>query len=81
MDWKLLIAELTQAGFSQQQIAAACNCGQASISELATGKTVNPSYSLGVNLTSFHKKKVRKKQPDLPAPASIAQEAIDSVAG
>lgn len=56
MDWKLLIADLKEFGYSQPRIATECDCGQATINELATGKTLQPRYPLGLALTELHKK-------------------------
>jgi len=62
MDWQSLIADIQKHGrLTQKQIAATCNCGQASISELAIGKNKNPSFSLGIALVSLHKSKTRRK--------------------
>lgn len=56
MDWKSLIADLKELGYSQPRIAAECDCGQATVNELATGKTLQPRYPLGVALTALHKR-------------------------
>ena len=51
MDWKNIIAEIQRHGqMTQAQIAAAVDCGQATISDLASGSTKQPSYSLGAAL-------------------------------
>jgi transcriptional regulator with XRE-family HTH domain len=50
MDWTSLIAELTQLGYTQPEIAKQCGCGQATISDLASGKTKEPRHSLGEDL-------------------------------
>lgn len=47
MDWKSVVAELQGFGLTQPQIAAVCGCRQTTISALATGKTADPSHSLG----------------------------------
>lgn len=60
MDWKLIISELQALGMSQPQIAAACGCGQATISDLASGKTKDPRDSLGQALRALLKKSRRK---------------------
>jgi transcriptional regulator with XRE-family HTH domain len=66
MDWKSLIADLKAAGYSQPQIADAVGrdmgrpCGQATIAELATGKTSQPRYELGRALERLHRKTKRK---------------------
>lgn len=53
MDWKLLIAELRDGGLSQPQIAALCNCAQATISDLASGTTREPRWPLGQALRAL----------------------------
>jgi transcriptional regulator with XRE-family HTH domain len=50
MKWKNYIAEIVQKGLSQSQIAIRAGCGQTTISDLASGKTQEPRYSLGVAL-------------------------------
>lgn len=57
MDWKQIISELQARGYTQPQIARYCGCGQASISDLATGKTSQPRYSLGELLLQLHRKR------------------------
>lgn len=54
MNWKNLIADLQARGLSQPQIAAACECGQATISDLARGRTEDPRDSLGQALRALH---------------------------
>lgn len=54
MDWKKLIAELQAQGLTQPQIAERCGCGQATISDLASGKTGDPRHSLGQALKALH---------------------------
>lgn len=45
MDWKQVIGELTAHGYTQPEIAEQCDCGQATVSDLATGKTTNPKFN------------------------------------
>ena len=47
MSWKTIIAEIQKRGLSQAQIASACKCGQATISDLAKGSTSEPRHKLG----------------------------------
>lgn len=54
MDWKQIIGQLQASGLSQPQIAARCGCGQATISDLASGKTSDPRHSLGQALRELH---------------------------
>ncbi len=59
MDWKSLITELQERGFTQPQIAAFCECGQATISDLANGNTKEPRHSLGESLRRLHRSKAK----------------------
>lgn len=54
MDWKKLISEAMNAGRTQTEIAAYCNCSQGHISDIFNGKVKDPSYSLGKSLEAFH---------------------------
>lgn len=72
MNWKLLIAELKAAGWTQPQIAAACGCGQATISELANGTTKDPRDSLGQALRALAARVIGAEG----APAVPAEKAI-----
>ncbi len=54
MNWKTLIEQIKDKGLSQQDIAARCNCGQATISDLAKGTTEDPRFSLGEALQALH---------------------------
>lgn len=56
MDWKSLIAELQRSGLSQPRIAAECGCGQATISDLASGTTKDPRHTLGEALKELAKR-------------------------
>ena len=47
MQWKDYIAAIAEKGASQGQIAKQAGCGQATISDLASGKTREPRHSLG----------------------------------
>jgi transcriptional regulator with XRE-family HTH domain len=53
VDWKLIIAEIQRHGYSQPQIAAACGCAQATVSDLASGVTKDPRHSLGKKLETL----------------------------
>lgn len=61
MDWKALIADLANAGWTQPQIAEACKCTQPTISDLANGKTTDPRHALGERLRTLHRKEESKK--------------------
>lgn len=60
MNWKNLITDLVASGMTQVQIAEKAGCRQASISDLYTGKTSQPSYAIGAALVAMHKKAVRQ---------------------
>lgn len=55
MTWTQTIAEIQKRGLSQSQIAAACRCGQVTISDLARGKTKQPHFVLGQALMALSK--------------------------
>jgi predicted transcriptional regulator len=50
MNWKEIISTLSEQGHTQPEIARFCACGQATISDLATGKTKSPRYEIGARL-------------------------------
>lgn len=62
MNWQNIIKELQAAGFSQPQIAARCECSQASISALSIGKTKEPNFTLGQKIMAMHKLFTPKKK-------------------
>ncbi len=62
MNWKTIIAELQAWGFTQPQIAAAGGCAQATISDLATGKSTEPRYALGRAIEALHKEQSDKQK-------------------
>lgn len=49
-NFRAILSTLKAAGYTQTEIALACSCGQSSISDLATGVTQDPSYSVGAAL-------------------------------
>lgn len=48
MQWKDYIAAIFEKGISQSRLANLVGCGQTTISDLASGKTREPRYSLGI---------------------------------
>lgn len=75
MDWKSLIASLQEHGLTQAVIAARCEVGQATISDIARGKTTDPQSSTAERLKSLHKAVLRRaKRAPKPAPAQSTQE-------
>jgi len=69
MDWPTLIDKLVKSGWTQKRLAEKCGCAQATISDLARGKTADPSYPVG--------KELERLANDLaqPAPAPAPQAA------
>jgi len=67
MDWKKIIAALTGAGLTQTDIASKCNAAQATVSDLATGKTASPGFDLGQALLRLHAELASKKRQKLAA--------------
>lgn len=74
MDWQKIISEVqAERGMSQPQIAEAVGCAQATVSDLATGKTAEPRYALGAAILGL----LGRTQSAEPAPAVAANnEAV-----
>jgi len=53
-DWSKLIAELSAANLTQEQIGTHCGAKQSTISDLKNGKTSMPSYDVGRKLVELH---------------------------
>lgn len=78
MQWKHYIAAIAAKGVSQSQLAKQAGCGQATISDLASGKTLEPRHSLGMALIRVGRRhgiktptQITPTNPaDHPAPAS-----------
>lgn len=74
MDWKALLAELKERGWTQLLLAAELGVSQSSISDLSNGKTTNPSYSLGRGLHDLYdsgcQPEGRSGEPKKGAPAA-----------
>lgn len=70
MNWQSIVSDLMHhAQLKQSEIAALCECGQASISELYTGQTLNPSSKLGFALLDLHTRKVKRARRKPPIKA------------
>jgi transcriptional regulator with XRE-family HTH domain len=54
MDWKTLIAELMDRGWTQQRLAELAGCKQPTISDLKRGDLTDPRDSVGSRLRSLH---------------------------
>ncbi len=62
MDWPATISQLLGNGWTQKRLADKCGCAQATISDLARGKTSHPSYPVGKEL-----ERISIEEP-IPAP-------------
>lgn len=49
-DFQAVVRALMAKGTGQIELGRYCGCSQASISDIATGRTVDPSYSIGARL-------------------------------
>lgn len=47
MNWSHIVLAIQAHGLSQPQIAAKCGCAQSTISDIATGRTKDPRFSIG----------------------------------
>ena len=50
VDWPALLRGLKAAGVTQPDIAMQLNCGQATVSDIARGKTTDPRFTLAAGL-------------------------------
>lgn len=50
VDWPALLRGLKAAGVTQPEIALRLNCGQATVSDIARGKTTDPRFTLAAGL-------------------------------
>ena len=60
MDWKKITTDLAEAGCTQTDIATYLGISQASVSDIATGKTRRPSWEIGDALLRLHKRVMRQ---------------------
>jgi transcriptional regulator with XRE-family HTH domain len=65
MDWPATIERLLKNGWTQKRLADECGCAQATISDLARGKTAAPLYPVGKKLEEL----VAALPAEAPAPA------------
>ena len=75
MQWKDYIAAIAEKGVSQNQLAKQAGCGQATISDLASGKTQEPRHSLGMALLSVGKRHGIKTPKAITPTQTTPQEA------
>lgn len=50
IDWSATVKALLASGMTQPQVAAACMCGQSTISDILTRRTLDPRVSLAFKL-------------------------------
>lgn len=61
MDFKRTVADLMNAGYTQQDLATACECSQPTISAIKTGDTKDPKGSIALKLAELHQQISRRK--------------------
>ena len=70
MDWTQLLIELRDFGWTQMAIASYLGINQATVSDLFTGRTKNPSFEIGEKLRALHKAELRKARRRLDVKAA-----------
>lgn len=55
-DWKKIVGEIKACGVTQSKIAAEIGIGDATLSELCSGKIAEPKWSKGDALLALHEK-------------------------
>lgn len=73
--WPSIIKGITESGLTQPDIAKLCDCGQATISDLAQGKTKDPRTSTGLVLLDLARKAGVKAASDWWQELSACKEA------
>lgn len=61
MNWQIMIQEMMESGWTQEDIARACDCSQTVISFLKTGKRRNVKFKTGVKLIETYQILQNKK--------------------
>ena len=57
MNWKNILSEITASGLTQLECAALWGVGQATVSDIARGKTLDPRGSLCFQIVATHKER------------------------
>ena len=60
MDWDTIISDIKRAGYTQEQIAEAVGVSAGTISELRSGKVMDPRWSSGDALLKLHAECVKQ---------------------
>lgn len=71
VDWPALLRGLKAAGMTQPEIAEQLRCGQATVSDIARGKTIDPRYTLAAGLLRL----ARKHRVDVRALSAMREAA------
>jgi predicted XRE-type DNA-binding protein len=61
MNWKKILSELFSTGLTQAECAILWGVGQATVSDIATGKTLDPRGSLCMSIMATHAERVINK--------------------
>ena len=54
MDWNQIVTEIKDAGLTQAQIAERIGVSAGTLSELCSGKVIEPKWSKGAALLALH---------------------------
>ena len=63
MNWKKLIQELCASGMTQAEISTEVGLAQASISDIARGRTKAPSWDPGQKIIALHNRVLTPTTP------------------
>lgn len=74
MHWNDYIAAIIDKGLTQKQLAQKAGCGQATISDIASGKTRDPRSSIGLAILGVGKRLGIKAIPAATKPQSPKQK-------
>lgn len=61
MNWKNILVEIFETGLTQAECATLWGVGQATVSDIATGKTKDPRGSLCMVILATHAERTTKK--------------------
>jgi predicted transcriptional regulator len=71
-DWKQIVADLIDRGWTQTSLGLACGVTQAAVSQLARGDTTEPHHRFGSQLLKLHQSRSRSK----PHAASLRKSVV-----
>lgn len=54
IEWRRVLIELRDAGFSRRMIAREANCSVPYIDKLLAGRRIDPAYTIGSAIVSLH---------------------------